>query len=132
MALLESCTDVEIYNCPNMSMFPQVITRMPKLISLNISNNIQWSQKDPEGLAQGLAALGNGPAKDELQILYCADNGVTAIPDSFRNLKKLGLLDMTNNKISKLPTTSSRNSPPPTGSSAPWRTWRRSRPPTTG
>lgn len=86
-----------------MSMFPQVITRMPKLISLNISNNIQWSQKDPEGLAQGLAALGNGPAKDELQILYCADNGVTAIPDSFRNLKKLGLLDMTNNKISKLP-----------------------------
>lgn len=103
MALLESCTDMEIYNCPNMSMFPQVITRMPKLISLNISNNIQWSQKDPEGLAQGLAALGTGPAKDELQILYCTDNGVTEIPASFRNFKKLGLLDMTNNKISKLP-----------------------------
>ena len=28
---------------------------------------------------------------------------MTAIPDSFRNLKKLGALDMCENKISKLP-----------------------------
>lgn len=103
MQYLEACTDLELYNCPKMTRFPQVLARMPKLIALNISNNIQWSLHDPEGLAQGLAAIGSGASKGELQIFYCTDNGVTAIPDEFRQLVKLGLLDFTNNKISKLP-----------------------------
>ena len=103
MAELTSCTDFELYNCPNMKEFPQVIARMPKLVAMNISNNIQWSKEDPEGLKQGLEALGNGPAKEEIQLLYCCENGVEEIPDSFRNLKKLGLLDMSHNKICKLP-----------------------------
>ncbi|MCM1150735.1 MAG: DUF4458 domain-containing protein [Alistipes sp.] len=103
MAELTSCTDFELYNCPKMKQFPQVLARMPKLISLNISNNIQWSKEDPEGLKKGLEALGNGASKDELQLFYCCQNGVEEMPDSFRNLKKLGLLDMSQNKISKLP-----------------------------
>lgn len=103
MAQLESCTDLEIYNCPKMLKFPQVLAEMPKLISLNISENIQWSENDPEGLAQGLEALGNGQSQNMLQLFYCRNNNVTAIPDSFRNLKKLGALDMCYNKISKLP-----------------------------
>ncbi len=103
MAELTGCTDFELYNCPNMKEFPQVITRMPKLVSLNISNNIQWSKEDPEGLKKGLEALGNGPSKEELQLFYCTHNGVEEMPDSFRNLQKLGLLDMSYNKIGKLP-----------------------------
>lgn len=104
MVLLENCTDLEIYNCPKMLEFPKVLAEMPKLISLNISENLQWSQHDPDGLQKGLEALGDGKSQAELQLLYCTNNGVTAIPDSFRNFKKLGLLDMSNNRISKLPT----------------------------
>lgn len=103
MAQLTSCTDLELYNCPKMLEFPMVLTEMPKLVSLNISENTQWSENDPEGLARGLEALGNGQSQTVLQLFYCRNNGVTAIPDSFRNLKKLGALDMCNNKISKLP-----------------------------
>lgn len=103
MAQLESCTDLEIYNCPKMLEFPQVLAEMPKLVSLNISENKQWSEHDPDGLAAGLEAIGNGKSQEVLQLFYCRNNDVTAIPDSFRNLKKLGALDMCYNKISKLP-----------------------------
>lgn len=103
MEFLEACTDLEIYNCPKLKQFPQVLARMPKLVSLNISNNIQWSQHDPDGFVAGLAALASGPSRGELQILYCTDNGLTVVPDEFRQLIRLGLLDLTNNKIVKLP-----------------------------
>ncbi len=103
MVQLESCTDLELYNCPKMEQFPQVLAEMPKLVSLNISENKQWSEHDPDGLAAGLEAIGNGKSQSVLQLFYCRNNNVTAIPDSFRNLKKLGALDMCENKISKLP-----------------------------
>lgn len=103
MAQLTSCTDLEVYNCPKMTKFPQVLTRMPKLVSLNISNNIQWSREDSQGLKEGLEALGNGASQGELQIFYAIQNDIEEIPASFRNFKKLGLLDLSHNKISKLP-----------------------------
>ena len=40
---LVSCTDLEIYNCPNLKHFPLQIARLPELVSLNIANNAQWS-----------------------------------------------------------------------------------------
>ena len=43
MAQLTSCTDLEIYNCPKMTEFPMSVAQMPELVSLNISNNAQWS-----------------------------------------------------------------------------------------
>lgn len=103
MALLENCTDLEIYNCPKMLEFPTVLTEMPNLIALNLSENIQWREHDAEGLRKGLEALGNGKSQNELQLLYLVNNGLTELPDSFRNLKKLGFLDASNNRISKLP-----------------------------
>ena len=97
LALLESCTDVEVYNCPKMTKFPMPLTRMPKLISLNIGCNPQWTDID-----EGMDALAKGEAAKELQILYARDNKLTAIPESFSNLKKIGLLDLSGNRISQL------------------------------
>ena len=46
VAQLTACTDLEIYNCPKLKKFPMAITRMPELVSINISANLQWSAAD--------------------------------------------------------------------------------------
>ena len=43
--------------------------------------------------------VANGPAKEKLQILYVRDNNLREVPESFRNLKKIGLLDLAQNQI---------------------------------
>ena len=96
MDQLEACTDIEIYNCPNLEKFPMVITRMPSLISLNISNNKQWSADD---ILAGFRALATGPAAEKIQILYARQNSLEVMPKEFRNMKKLGLLDLAFNRI---------------------------------
>lgn len=99
IANLESLTDLEIYNCPKMTQFPMAIAEMPELVSINISNNKQWSAQEVEA---GLDALANGPSASKLQILYCSDNNVETLPESFSQLTKIGLLDLANNNISTL------------------------------
>ncbi len=99
MEKLVNLTDVEVYNCPEMTEFPMVLTRMPKITSLNISNNSQWSAEEIKKGFEGFAA---GPAANQLQILYARQNSLEEIPESFKNMKKIGLLDLAFNKISKL------------------------------
>ncbi len=99
MKNLSSLTDVEIYNCPRMTQFPMVLTQMPELVSLNLSNNAQWS---PEEVYKGMNGLANGPAKEKIQILYARQNRLKELPESFKNMKKLGLLDMAFNQIEKV------------------------------
>lgn len=96
LAELTACTDIEIYNCPNLTKFPMVITRMPELISLNISNNKQWEAED---FLTGVRGLASGPAAEKIQILYARQNNLPVLPKEFRNMKKLGLLDLALNKI---------------------------------
>ncbi|MBP3289813.1 MAG: DUF4458 domain-containing protein [Alistipes sp.] len=96
MENLVSLTDIEIYNCPNMKSFPMVITRMPELISLNISNNAQWSEEE---CLKGMRALASGPSCEKIQILYARQNKLPLLPREFKNMKKIGLLDLAYNKI---------------------------------
>ncbi len=96
IALLESCTDVEVYNCPKMKKFPLALAEMPKLTSLNISNNAQWSAEE---IYKGLDALATGASQGEIQILYARQNNLKEVPKSFTNLKKIGLLDLAFNQI---------------------------------
>ncbi len=99
MENLVNLTDVEVYNCPEMKEFPMVLARLPKLTSLNISNNYQWS---PEEIKKGFEAFAAGPAAKNLQILYARQNNLEELPESFKNMHKIGLLDLAFNKISKL------------------------------
>ena len=96
---LSSLTDFEIYNCPKMTKFPTVIGELPNLISLNIANNAQWSAEE---IYKGLDALATGASKENIQILYCRQGNLKELPESFKNMKKLGLLDLAHNKIEKL------------------------------
>lgn len=99
MAELTSCTDLEIYNCPKMTHFPMAITKMPELISINISNNAQWSAEE---VYAGLDALANGPSREKIQILYARQNSLEELPASFAKMQKMGMLDLAYNKISKI------------------------------
>ena len=96
MAKLESCTDMELYNCPKMTKFPMVLAKMSSLITLNIANNSQWSAE--EALA-GLKALATGAAAEKIQLLYFNQNNLEVLPKELKNMKKLGLLDFANNRI---------------------------------
>ena len=96
---LESCTDFELYNCPKMTKFPRELALMPKLVAANLSNNRQWEAQD---LHDGLTALAEGTSKEYIQMLYLTDNRLEELPASFKNLKRLGLLDLARNNISKL------------------------------
>lgn len=100
MAELTACTDLEIYNCPKMVSFPEVIGRMPELISLNLSNNRQWSAEE---CLKGFNALAEGASKEKIQILYMRECQLEEIPLSIRNLKKIGLLDLAYNRIKTTP-----------------------------
>ena len=46
--------------------------------------------------------IANGPSKEKLQILYATNNKLREIPESFSNLKKIGLLDLSRNQIETL------------------------------
>lgn len=96
---LTSLTDFELYNCSKMTTFPMVLAEMPELVSLNISNNSQWPSEE---IYKGLDALANGPSKEKLQIFYARQNSLKELPESFHNLKKIGLLDLAYNQIEKI------------------------------
>lgn len=96
---LSSLTDLEIYNCSKMTKFPIAIASLPELVSLNISNNAQWSAAD---IYAGFDALANGASKEKLQILYARQNSLEHVPESFKNFVKIGLVDLAYNKISKI------------------------------
>ncbi|MGN1045568.1 MAG: DUF4458 domain-containing protein [Candidatus Cryptobacteroides sp.] len=96
---LEKLTDLEIYNCPEMKEFPMAITRIPSLESLNISNNLQLSAAE---MYNGLKAFASGASSEVIQILYCSENNLEVVPEEFRLMKKIGLLDLSNNKIREI------------------------------
>lgn len=97
MSKLESLTDLEIYNCPEMKEFPMVLTKMPSLVLLNLANNRQWNAEEAY---KGIKGLAEGASAEKLQILYFNENSLEVIPAEITNMKKLGLLDFTSNKIS--------------------------------
>ena len=96
---LVSCTDFEIYNCPNLTKFPLQIAKMPELVSLNIANNAQWSAEE---IYAGMNAIATGASKEKIQILYARQNNLEELPESFNQMVKVGLLDLAYNKISKI------------------------------
>ncbi len=101
MSNLMSCTDLEIYNCPKMTEFPDVVARMPELITVNLANNRQWSSEE---VLSGLKALANGPSSEKIQLLYLNENNLEVIPAEITKMKKLGLLDFASNKIRTIET----------------------------
>ena len=98
---LTSCTLLEIYNCPNLKV-PDEIGDMPALVQVNISCNMGtetipgW---DNDNLQRIINELATGSSQNTIQMLYCRDNNLESVPASIAGMKRLGLLDLSNNKI---------------------------------
>lgn len=97
---LESCTDLEIYNCPNLKAFPLQLARMKNLTQLNMAMNPQLAAAFPEGIRQ----IAKGDAGKSLQILYLGYNNIgPRLPKEVSEMKKLGKIDLIYNKLEELP-----------------------------
>lgn len=94
---LTALTDFELYNCPKMTEFPMVICNLPELVSVNLSNNAQWSASE---ILKGIKGLANGASAGKIQILYCSQNNLEELPEDVKNFKALGLVDLMSNKLS--------------------------------
>lgn len=97
---LESCTDLEIYNCPGLKAFPLQLARMKNLTQLNMAMNPQLAAAFPEGIKQ----IAKGDAGKSLQILYLGYNNIgPRLPEEVSDMKKLGKIDLIYNKLEELP-----------------------------
>lgn len=96
---LVSLTDFELYNCPKMTEFPMVICDLPELVSVNLSNNAQWSADE---ILKGIKGLANGPSGAKIQILYCSQNNLEELPQDVNKFKSMGLIDLMSNKLKKV------------------------------
>ena len=99
---LKDLTDVELYNCPNMTQLPDFLYDLPELQSLNIACNRGIS-------AAQLKADWTRLADDEdtgpkIQIFYMGYNNLEEYPASasLQKMVKLGLLDCVHNKVRHL------------------------------
>lgn len=96
---LASCTDLEIYNCPNLKVFPLQLAQMKNLTQLNMAMNPQLAAAFPNGIK----TLAEGEAGKSLQILYLGYNNIASLPAEVSKMKKLGKIDLIYNKLTALP-----------------------------
>lgn len=99
---LQSLTDLEIYNCPNLTALPmEMLTELPELQQLNVACNKGISG---EQLKADWEALINGACGSKIQILYMGYNNLVETPEytELKKMTKLGMLDVASNKIEKI------------------------------
>ena len=95
-------TDMEIYNCPQLTALPMdMLSNIPELQMINIAclKSISGEQ-----LLADWKALINGKSGAKVQGIYMGYNNLKEFPeyDDLNKMRKLGLLDLTNNRIEKL------------------------------
>lgn len=99
---LKQLTDLELYNCPNLTQVPDFVYDLPELQSLNIACNKGISA---DQLTADWARLADdedtGP---KVQILYMGYNNLEKFPssESLQKMVKLGLLDCVHNNVKQL------------------------------
>lgn len=92
-------TDLEIYNCPNLTALPkELIAELPAIQSLNVAVNYNISG---EQLKADWETLINGASGGVIQILYMGFNNLEETPsaEDMAKMTKLGLLDCNSNKL---------------------------------
>ena len=94
-------TDLEIYNCRDLKNPQDALRDMPALISVNLSQNTQqWSSEEANAILNSFAA---GRSAKKIQILYMNKANLTEVDgEKLRNMTSLGLLDLSDNKITKV------------------------------
>ncbi len=100
---LPELTDVHVCNCPNISTFPDVLTRLEKLIALEFALNPQIPSDDLLSGLDKMAVFEEQKSEKTIQILTLGYNSLKTLPQSFSKLERLGGLDCVSNQIETLP-----------------------------
>lgn len=95
MSGCENLTDMQLIGCPNLTEFPEVIARLPKLSGLHFAGHANLSA---EKMRQGLQLLNAEGGKTEkgyssLSILQIPGQPCDYLPD-MSNMSRLGMLDI--------------------------------------
>lgn len=100
-ANLNQLTDIEIYNCPNLSSWPAMLMELPELQMLNVACNKGIAADD---LKQAWIDFIGGASGKKIQIMYMGNNNLEEFPETryLSEMVKLGMLDCVNNQISKV------------------------------
>lgn len=101
-AEFENLQDVEIYNCAQLTKLPlDLLCGAPELQSLNLSMNQGIAGKQ---LLSDWEAIICGASGADIQILYFNSCNLEETPDysHLSRMTKLGLLDLSNNKLRKI------------------------------
>lgn len=97
MSSLESLLELEIYNCPKMKTCPEVLGSLPRLEVLNMGANPQMLDGEPEKI---IDLISKGPAAELIQIIYLNKGNMQTLDgEAISRMKKIGLLDLSNNRI---------------------------------
>lgn len=99
---LKALTDLEIYNCPNLTSLPtDFIANLPEVQAANLALNTGIS---PAQIKADWETIADGPAGAKLQLLYLGYNNIEETPDysHLSKMVKLGMLDLVHNKINKI------------------------------
>lgn len=99
---MKNLTTIELYNCPKLTGLPiEMLANLPELEVLNASSNIGISGAQ---LKADWESLIRGKSGEKVQMLYLGYNNLEETPeyDDLRHMYKLGLLDLTSNKIHTL------------------------------
>lgn len=99
---MKDLTTIELYNCPKLTGLPmEMLAKIPEMQVLNASSNMGISgaqlKSDWEGIIRGKSG-------GKLQMLYLGFNNLEETPayDDLSCMYKLGLLDLTSNKLRKV------------------------------
>ena len=104
---MTTLTDIEIYNCPNLETLPvKMLKNLPELVSLNVARNPGIYAEDRDVLKENWEEIIGDDSKcaDKIQLLYLGYNKLKGFPEYelLKKMKKLSLLDCTNNEIETL------------------------------
>lgn len=94
---LPNCTDVEIYNCPNLTEVPAGLKDMPKLTALFFVNNQGISG---DNFYNELKLWNESRVSNTLQVLIGVNNNLPKVPD-LSKMKKLTTLNFQNNQVTE-------------------------------
>ena len=101
---MTTLTDIEIYNCPYLEKLPtDMLKSLPELISLNVAHNTSISDEQLKSDWEEIIG-DDSKCADKIQLLYMGYNKLKEFPayDLLKKMKKLTLLDCTNNEIETL------------------------------
>lgn len=99
LAELDELTDLILINC-KFTRIPECVFGMENLIAFSFS---EMGQIDHSVIQEDLRRLFDGPSKEKIQLLYLTLNNLTTLPDNMKNMVNLGLLELSENKLTTVP-----------------------------